>query len=179
MVGKCSVWLDSYEREETFVVNLFFLGGWWCVELGHSTSLLFMYQVLHVCTHILFTLKSWVCGVNKCATNNTCTLMHFQERLNLSRCCRECKSRSVYFCRPAATQVTFPYGEEELPLCGSVDIVNQANNCSFSSIKQYIIIGAFHSSDSGKQKVIIQITAAVPNTWMSVQMRTTYSLNKD
>ena len=52
MVGKCSVWLDSYEREETFVVNLFFLGGW-CVELGHSTSLLFMYQVLHVCTHIL------------------------------------------------------------------------------------------------------------------------------
>ena len=26
MVGKCSVWLDSYEREETFVVNLFFLG---------------------------------------------------------------------------------------------------------------------------------------------------------
>ena len=49
MVGKCSVWLDSYEREETFVVNLFFWG--WCV--GHSTSLLFMYQVLHVCTHIL------------------------------------------------------------------------------------------------------------------------------
>ena len=27
MVGKCSVWLDSYVREETFVVNLFFLGG--------------------------------------------------------------------------------------------------------------------------------------------------------
>ena len=24
MVGKCSVWLDSYVREETFVVNLFF-----------------------------------------------------------------------------------------------------------------------------------------------------------
>ena len=135
----------------------------------------------YMCALIYLTLKSWVCGVNKCATNNTCTLMHFQERLNLSRCCRECKSRSVYFCRPAATQVTFPCGEEELPLCGSVDIVNQAirNNCSFSSIKQYIIIGAFHSSDSGKQKVIIQITAAVPNTWMSVQMRTTYSLNKD
>ena len=177
MVGKCSVWLDSYVREETFVVNLFFfLGGVWVTPLLYCS-----YTRCCMCALIYLTLKSWVCGVNKCATNNTCTLMHFQERLNLSRCCRECKSRSVYFCRPAATQVTFPCGEEELPLCGSDDIVNQAiqSNCSFSSIKQYIIIGAFHSSDSGKQKVIIQITAAVPNTWMSVQMRTTYSLNKD
>ena len=171
MVGKCSVWLDSYEREDTFVVNLFFFGG-----VGVWVTPLLYCSCTGCCMCALI-----VCGVNKCATNNTCTLMHFQERLNLSRCCRECKSRSIYFCRPAATQVTFPCGEEELPLCGSDDIVNQAirNNCSFSSIKQYIIIGAFHSSDSGKQKVIIQITAAVPNTWMSVQMRTTYSLNKD
>ena len=174
MVGKCSVRMDSYEVEETFVINFFGFS----VEWGHSTSLLFMYRVLHVCTPIL-NIEKLSLWSKKCTVNNSCTLMHFQEWVNLSRCCRECKSRSVYFCRPAATQVTFPCGEEELPLCGSDDIVNQANNCSFSSIKLYLIIGAFHSSDSGKQKVIIQITAAVPNTWLSVQMRTTYSLNKD
>ena len=54
MVGKCSVRMDSYEKEETFVVNLcsFFGGGGW-VELDHPTPFLFMYRVLHVCTHIL------------------------------------------------------------------------------------------------------------------------------
>ena len=167
MVGKCSVRMDSYEVEETFVINFFGFGVW-----NGVTPLLYC-----SCTGCcMCALPYWS---KKCTVNNSCTLMHFQEWVNLSRCCRECKSRSVYFCRPAATQVTFPCGEEELPLCGSDDIVNQANNCSFSSIKQYIIISAFHSSDSGKQKVIIQITAAVPNTWLSVQMRTTYSLNKD
>ena len=92
------------------------------MEWGHSTSLLFMYRVLHVCTPILCIEKLSLWS-KKCTVNNSCTLMHFQEWVNLSRCCRECKSRSVYFCRPAATQVTFPCGEEELPLCSPVRYV--------------------------------------------------------
>ena len=70
MVGKCSVRMDSYEVEETFVINFFGFGVW-----NGVTPLLYC-----SCTGCcMCALPYWS---KKCTVNNSCTLMHFQEWVN-------------------------------------------------------------------------------------------------
>ena len=59
MVGKCSVRMDSYEVEETFVINFFGFGVW-----NGVTPLLYCSCTgCCMCALPYFALKSWVCGV--------------------------------------------------------------------------------------------------------------------